>query len=92
MENSDGVVCSDEDEITNILVHYYQSLFTSATPHHLEEALAAIPEVITEEMNSMLTAEYSLDEVDEALKHMEPLKALGPDDLPPLFFKNSGRI
>ena len=34
-----GVVCSDEEEITNILFHYYQSLFTSTTPQHLKEAL-----------------------------------------------------
>ena len=35
----------------------------------------------------MLMAKYARDEVDEALKHMEPLKAPGPDDLPPLFFQ-----
>ena len=86
LENFEGVVCTGEEEITNILIQYYQKLFTSATPQHLEEVLATIPKVITDEMNSMLMAEYVQDEVDEALKHMESLKSLGPDSLPPLFF------
>ena len=49
--------------------------------------MEAVLEVITDEMNTMLTAEYVRDEVDEALKHMEPLKAHGLDGLPPLFFQ-----
>ena len=86
LENFEGVVCTGEEEITNLLIQYYQTLFTSVTPQHLEEVLATIPKVITDEMNSMLRAEYVQDEVDEALKHMESLKSLGPDGLPPLFF------
>ena len=35
----------------------------------------------------MLSAEFVKEEVDEALKQMDPLKALGPDGLPPLFFQ-----
>lgn len=87
LENLDGVFCSNEEEITKILVQYYLNLFTSATPQNLEEALAAVPEVITDEMNSTLTAEYVREEVDEALKHMKPLKAFGLDGLPFLFFQ-----
>ena len=36
----------------------------------------------------MLTVEYMRAEVDEALNQMEPLKAPGPDGLPPMFFQN----
>ena len=35
----------------------------------------------------MLSVEFVKEEVDEALKQMDPLKALGPDGLPPLFFQ-----
>ena len=34
---------------------------------------------INEEMNAWLETEYIRDEVEQALKQMEPLKALGPD-------------
>ena len=87
LENLDGVLFLDEEEITNILVTYYHRLFNSTTPQNLEEALAAVPELISDEMNSLLTAEYVKAEVDEALKHMELLKAPVPDGLPPLFFQ-----
>ena len=87
LEDSASVVCSSEGEITNIFVNYYQSLFTSAKPTNLEKALVAIPELITEETNSLLTTEYVKAEVNEALNQMEPLKAPGPDGLPPMFFQ-----
>ena len=72
MENSIVVLCLDEAKISSILVTYYQTLFTSASSLNLDEVLAAMLEMITNELN--------------ALKQMEPLKALGPDGLPPLFF------
>ena len=56
LQDSYGVVCLGEDEISTILIDYYQSLLTSTTPTNLEEALATIPELITKEINSMLTA------------------------------------
>ena len=72
LENSIVVLCLDEAKISSILVTYYQTLFTSASSLNLDEVLAAMLEMITNELN--------------ALKQMEPLKALGPDGLPPLFF------
>lgn len=66
---------------------YYQTLFTLAPSLNLDEVLAIVPEMITEELNSMLTTEFVKAEVDEALKQMESLKAPSPDGLPPLFFK-----
>lgn len=44
-----------------------------------------IPVSIDADMNRLLTAEYTREEVERALKQMEPLKALGLDGLPPLF-------
>ena len=35
----------------------------------------------------MLAAKFVKAEIDEALQQMEPLKALGPDGLPPLFYQ-----
>ena len=38
-------------------------------------------------MRTNLACPYSLDEVDVAIKEMAPLKALGPDGMPPLFYQ-----
>ena len=39
-------------------------------------------------MNDILTGEFQAWEVEAALKQMAPLKAPGPDRMPPLFYHN----
>lgn len=46
-----------------------------------------IPTSIDAEINGLLSAKFTRDEVESALKQMEPLKALEPDKLPLLFFQ-----
>ena len=46
-----------------------------------------IPQVVTLEMNNLLTCEFTPEEVTIALKQMGPLKAPGPDGLAPLFYQ-----
>lgn len=38
-------------------------------------------------MNAELTSEFTKVEVEVALKQMAPLKAPGPDSMPPIFFQ-----
>ena len=87
MKNEAGVVCTNEEEISDILIAYYQQLFTTASPTRVEEVLRVVPSIITEEQNAMLVAEFVKAEIDEALQQMEPLKALGPNGLHPLFYQ-----
>ena len=88
LENSRGERCVNENGIANILVDFYQNLFTSSSPDQIEEALEATIMVVTEEMNQELVAPFERAEVDTALKHMDSLKAPGPDGMPPLFFQH----
>ena len=39
-------------------------------------------------MRSQLSATFTTGEVQIALKQLTPLKAPGPDDMPPLFYQN----
>lgn len=80
-------MCSNKEEIAQILVTHYQELFHSANPSNLEYVLEEISTFITLDLNDMLMAEFVRDEVDETLKQMDPLKAPGPNGLPPLFFQ-----
>ena len=39
-------------------------------------------------MTDILMAEFHIEEVEVALKQMAPLKAPGPDGMPPLFYQS----
>lgn len=77
----------NEASISNILVGFYQALFTSANLRQFEQVLEATLKSIMEEMNLYLTVEFRRAEVEEAVRQMKLLKALGPDGMPPLFFQ-----
>ena len=50
--------------------------------------MAGIPCSISDELNQLLNVEFTREEVVRTLKQMEPLKASGPNGLPPLFFQH----
>ena len=70
------------------MIKFYQKLFTSSEPVNLDEILEKIPTMVTEEMNSELLKEFTVEEVENALKQMAPLKSPGPDGMPPLFYQS----
>lgn len=86
LENEVGEISTDEKEIENILVDFYQKLFESSNPNFIEAALEATPGLVIDEMNATLTATFLRSEVDITLKQMEPLKAPGSNGMPPLFY------
>ena len=87
LDNAARELSIDEKEIASILVAYYQNLFESSNPTHIEEALATTPSLVTKEMNEKLTATFLRSEVDIALKQMEPLQTPRLDGMPPLFYQ-----
>ena len=78
--------CTDTAQVADIIVGFYTRLFTSEGPTTAQGILEVIQPIVTDEMNSNLTRVFTKQEVDLALKEMAPLKAPGPDGMPPLFF------
>ena len=76
------------EKITLVLVNYYREIFSTSRPNPQWPQLEHISSMITEEMNSALTDTFTAFEVKESLKQMAPLKAPGPDGMPPLFFQH----
>ena len=44
--------------------------------------------MVTDDMNKQLSEEFTVEEVEDTLKQMAPLKSLGPDGMPPLFYQS----
>ena len=63
-----GGWCSRQDQVNATIVDFYQNLFTSSSPSNFEEVIENVPQVITEEKNDMLVAEFTIEEVEIALK------------------------
>ena len=78
-----GQWCTHPSRVVDIVIKFYQKLFTSSETVNLDEILEQIPIVVTEEMNSELLKEFIAEKVENALKQMAPLKSPGQDGMPP---------
>ena len=86
LKDPNGRVMDTNEDIADCLVHYYQHLLQSHNQQFCSVATNSIQKVITEDMNSMLSSEFTLLEVKQAINQMAPLKAPGPNGMPPLFY------
>ena len=86
LRDEEGVWQNDEHIFLGLLVGFYEKLFASSNPKNMEQILNGVQEVVTDSMRTNLAQAYSVDEVEKAIKDMAPLKAPGPDGMPPLFY------
>ena len=83
-----GVWQENEEVMGEIVLDYYTDLFTSSNLIDFDEILGAMQPRVTSSMNQKITMEFIADGVNMALKQMYPLKAPGPDGMPPLFYQH----
>ena len=77
-----------QEHLNTTILDFYQNLFSSDEPNRLTKVIEVIPHVGTPDMNVRLDREFTIEEVEVAIKQMAPLKSLGPDGMPPLFYQN----
>ena len=80
----------EPNDIGEVLINFYQDFFTSSNLTLHDAVLDQIPHVISKEMNKELVCNFEEWEVVQALKQMAPMKAPGPDGMPPLSSNISG--
>ena len=88
LKDSNGRVIENNEGIAKCLVQYYQDLLQLANQQLCTLATYSIQRVITEEINSKLSSEFTQMEVKQAINQMALLKALGLDGVPPLFYQH----
>ncbi|XP_075663122.1 uncharacterized protein LOC142632636 [Castanea sativa] len=84
LENDAGEWTEKEDRVGDMLVNYYTGLFTSSNPLSLDPVLSGVEPRVSSTMNDDLDRPFEASEVRVAL---QAKTALGPDGLPPLFYK-----
>lgn len=87
LQNSLGVITYDPDELKVMVNDFYKNLYTTEGVSNMEAVLNCIPRKVTPEMNEVLCAHYTNEEVKAALFQMFPTKAPGPDGFPAHFFQ-----
>ena len=78
----------DEVKVEDIVVDYFEKLFTSSSPEDFTDILSAIQPKVTTTMNKELTRTFTAQEIRVALKQMYPLKAPRLDGMPLIFFQH----
>jgi hypothetical protein len=82
-----GVRHEDVGEMNVMLKEYFANLFTSEVHEVDQEVLRDVNRRVTTNMNHLLLAPFSREEVKKALFSIGDLKAPGPDGLHAIFFK-----
>ena len=86
IQDDEGVWQLEEEVVSSIFVDFYTRLFMSSNAHDIDRVLEGVNKVVFDSMNADLLMPYSKEEVDVAIKQMAPLKAPGPDGMPPIFY------
>jgi hypothetical protein len=87
LRGEDGVLVEGDEALKRLITNYYTSMFTPIPGIDVRHALSHIPSRITPQMNELLTAEFTREEIKEALDGMGDLKAPGADVMPAIFYK-----
>ncbi|KAA3453778.1 reverse transcriptase [Gossypium australe] len=90
--NENGRETENIQDIENIARYYFQNLFRSEERESCNYLLLGIKRCITEEDNQFLMAPYTEEEIKATTFGMRPIKALGEDGFPTIFYKKCWHI
>ena len=88
IQNSVGTWVTHPVAVAKAFTDFYQDLFASSNLNIGASVLDHMEKVVTNDMNAILSQEFMGWEVEATIKQMAPLKALGPNGMPPLFYQN----
>ena len=85
--DEDGRWLDGDEHVEELLLQYYERLFTSSGLTNFEEILEVVQHKVSPRMNQLLVKEFIAAEMENDIKKMYPLKSPGPGGMPPLFYQ-----
>ena len=79
-------MCNTVESIENAFVRFYEELFTMASPANMEVCISSINSKVFTLMNKNLLANFTIEEVKNALDQMALNKSPGPDSFSASFY------
>ena len=90
LKDENGNILEGMDILKPHIKGYFNNLFTSEVNFVDPAVINKVQTKVTDQMNDMLMAPYTADDVRKAVFSIGDLKAPGPDGLHAIFFKNIG--
>jgi hypothetical protein len=87
--DSSGTEFFDQNGIEGAFIDYFENIFSTQGQVGLAECLEGLPTKVTTLMNENLLREPTLEELDAAISHMDPIKSPGPDGFPAGFSQDN---
>lgn len=78
----------DQQQLKDMIIHHFQSLYTSMGHRDYEPILLQCPQMVTEDMNTNLIRAVTQEELRQAVFQLGATKAPGPDGLNGLFYQH----
>ena len=67
LKKMDGTVIEQQSYIERVIIQHFLTLFQSSNPNAIEEVVAHIPRVVTDDMNDWLVRDFHAEDVRFAL-------------------------
>jgi hypothetical protein len=87
--DEDGREWKKQHDIGKAFVNFFQQLYSSGEVVGVEDCLYGLEKRVSDDMNTTLMREFTMMEVETALKQMHPLKSPGPDGFSACFFQKA---
>lgn len=68
LRDNTGIIHDTDEGMASLFINDYNSLFTTSQPDQIDEVVAQVARVVTEDMNKALIREFTALEVELALK------------------------
>jgi exonuclease III len=88
LKKDDGSWVEGQQQLKEHVAAYFFNMFSSTAEQDSEEIIRAVHPKVTKDMNNILCAEYTEEEVRNAMFNIGDLKAPGPDGMPSIFYKH----